>query len=253
MMAVDVVVINYHTDDLLRDFIDSYGGVKFDGCTLTVVHVESATHFGPWMQLCDTDLHFRENIGYARACNAGARGSNDAILFANADTLLSGDFKECYHALMGSSDRGILGPRQVNEHNQITAGGILPLGSHNQQRGWNESDYGQYSDILECPFIAGSLLFVKRSVWEELASCPFFKEAEPEAEGAFIHTRHYFEDTWLGYHARAHGYKCIYYGPAKMTHLWHKSSPIGGIGEQAWAESQARYRRACEIHGIAHE
>jgi hypothetical protein len=257
-MAVAVVVVNYKTYDLLSTFVESYHRVKFEGCTLTIVDVgASVTAFGHGDPTVDHDFYVseQENIGYARACNLGAAFSpqNDVILLANADTLLSDGFKECYGALMAHDDWGVLGPRQVNEFNQITAGGIKRLGQGNQQRGWNEFDVGQFNDVFECPFISGSLMFIKRRVWKELTDCSFFKQVEPNAIGANIHTRHYFNDTWLGYHTEAHGYKNIFYGPVQMTHFWHKSSPVGGYGEQNWAHDQTLYRQACVFHGIQGE
>jgi GT2 family glycosyltransferase len=254
-MGVDVVVINYHTDDLLHSFIDSFATHCWSGeCKLTVVDVgvdqdsETLTP-DPWgMNWIST----RENVGYGQACNTGAAvGTNDVILLANADTLLSDGFKECYDTLMAHDDWGVLGPRQVNEMNQITAGGIFGSDRAPQQRGWNQLDNGQFSDVRDDAItISGSLYFIKRSLWVELTKCPLYKEAAPEAMGAFLPTKHYFEETFCSYHARSHGYKCVYYGPVQMMHYWHKSSDYGGWADRQFNESQATHRNACQIHGI---
>ena len=255
-MAVDVVVVNYHTDDLLQDFISSYMEHRFPDCTLTVVNVESNGMHNVFLGANRMELiNLPTNVGYGKACNIGAAlGRNAAILLANSDTLLTDGFKECYDNLMAHGDWGILGPRQVNEFGNITAGGIGVLGSANQQIGWNQLDQGQFSSVLtDRPFVSGSLLFVKRVAWDTMTDCPLFQQAEPEAIGAFIHTPHYFEDTWLGYHASAHGYQNVFYGPVQMIHLWHKSSPLGGHADNQFLNSQAIYRRACQIHGIQGE
>lgn len=258
-MAIDIVVCNYHTDSMLRDFIASVGERSFVGCTLTVVDVAVDDHTaeGTLSTLNNGNVHLtyvpvKENIGYARACNFGAQsGSNDVILLANADTVLSGGLAECYDALMANPDWGVLGPRQVDEHNRITFGGIFGPDRLPKQRGWLELDRGSYSDIRDDSLtVAGSLYFIKRSVWHELTQCDHYQAVAPGVTGAFLPTQHYFEETFCSYHARAHGYKVVYYGPVKMIHYWHKSSPLGGYAEGHFRESQAYMRQACANHNI---
>ena len=252
-MAVDVVVVNYHTEQLLHEFVESYDREKFDGCTLTIVDVEVASDGSHVHEMCDSFVLFHENVGYARACNAGASGgNNDVILLANSDTRLVG-LKECYDQLVAHDDWGVLGPRQVNEFGNITAGGIFGTDTNIGQRGWNEVDRGQYSDVRDdAKSVSGSLYFIKRNLWNELTECPLYKGFVPDAIGAFLPTKHYWEETFCSYHARAHSYKVVYYGPVQMIHYWHKSSPIG-VPEMYVDESKALYRAACQAHGIVHE
>ena len=63
-MALDVVVTNYRTPDMLREFIASYEEHKFKGCTLTIVDVDpmAMTSYGDYMQ-----FNSRENCGYGEA------------------------------------------------------------------------------------------------------------------------------------------------------------------------------------------
>ena len=251
-MAVDVVVVNYHTDELLADFIYSYAQNAWEGCTLTAVHVEVNALPKLFKQVYDhTAMGFTENVGYARACNAGAhRGHNDVILLANADTLLSDGLRECHDALMAHEDWGILGPRQTNEQNLITAGGIFGTETSIGQRGWNQQDAGQFNAVEEAMSVSGSLYFIKRKVWDELTQCQYMQDMFPGIEGAFIPTQHYYEETCCSYHARNHGYKCIFYGPVKMTHYWHKASAIGGYAEQQVEPSKRLMREFLGSHGI---
>lgn len=254
-MAVDVVVVNYHTDDLLEDFCMSYESNWFDGCTLTIVDIEGRPQFGgPGCP--DWIIRPTENIGYGRACNAGAQcGTNDVILLANADTLLTNGFEDCYQALINRPDWGVLGPRQVDADYHITAGGIFGDDRSPAQRGWNELDSGQYSDVRDDALsVSGALYFIKRTVWNELTKCLLFQQAQPESRGAFLETHLYFEETMCSYHARAHGYKCVYYGPVQMVHYWHKSiAAPSGFGEEQFIISQQMHRQACQIHGILSE
>lgn len=256
-MAVDVVVVNFHTYDLLDQFCKSYDKQKFDGCTLTVVDVEGVGTLQPSLAPCSWDdaISFQDNVGFGRACNEGAAmGLNDAILLANADTVLSEGFRQCYDALMFRDDWGVLGPRQVNEHGQLTFAGIFGPDQAPKLRGWKEADIGQYSDVRDDTLsVMGSLYFVKRSVWEELTACALFQIYQPGSTGAFLETPHYFEEMFCSLHARAHGHKCVYYGPVQMLHYWHAASAVGGWADQQFARSQAMHREACRIHGIASE
>jgi len=261
-MAVDVVVINYKTNDLLQNFIASYEEHKFDGCSLTVVDVEKSTFDEPSgvvmagsRSLDYSYFSTRDNVGYGTACNMGARyGINDVILLANADTLLSDGFEECYNALMLHEDWGVLGPRQVDERNHITAGGIFGHDRAPKQRGWNEFDRNQYNDVREDALsVSGSLYFIKRSVWQELTLCEEFEKVQPNTMGAFLQTPHYFEETFCSYHARAHGFKVVYYGPVKMVHLWHRASNHGSWADRQFGISQQMHREACAVHAIVCE
>lgn len=249
-MAVDVVVVNYKTHDLLADFVLSYEKYAFAGCRLTIVDICPDILWTPsedygYISLVD-------NVGYGRACNLGASsGLNDVILLANADTLLTDRFAECYDALDANPEWGVLGPRQVNEQGSITAGGIFGTDRSPAQRGWNERDMGQYSDIREDALtVSGALYFIKRVVWTELTNCEFFQLAQPGVVGAFLETPHYFDETFCSYHAREHGYKCVYYGAVQMVHYWHRASPHGGWADNQFNTSQAMHRAACGIHGI---
>jgi GT2 family glycosyltransferase len=256
-MAVDVVVVNYHTPDLLLDFINSYHWARFEGCTLTVVDVDTGAGNSVAVEERDmVTIGVHDNIGYARACNQGAlNGENDVILLANADTLLKpGGLKECHDALISVDDWGVLGPRQVGRHNQITAGGIFGTDTNIGQRGWNEPDNGQYSDIRDdAKSVSGSLYFIKRKLWEELTNCPSYQEFTGGAQGAFLPTNFYYEETACSYHARAHGYKIVYYGPVQMIHYWHQSHPHGDWADMQAESSKQMMRAFCRAHGIVCE
>jgi GT2 family glycosyltransferase len=255
-MSVDVVVVNYHTPDLLTNFIRSYEESRFENCTLTIVDVEGNTSLINKEKSYNTYYITNNNVGYGAACNIGAKyGKNDVILLANSDTLLTSGLKECHDALMSRDDWGILGPRQVDENNNITCAGIFGPYNATINRGWHEPDVGQYQDVVDdCPYVNGSLLFIKRALWEELTNCPDYLSYSPKAVGAFLETPHYYEETYCCYHARYHGYKCVYYGLVTMTHLWHKSSPFGNPTEfQTMERSKSMYREACALHGIPQE
>lgn len=253
--GTSVVVVNYRTPHDLAAFIESYKTAVPAKTELIIVNVEptdadlSVAEAAPYAQ----HIVAETNVGYAKACNRAARQtSREVIAFFNADTRLSvGLVDVCSSALVTHEDWGVLGPRQVNLRNQITHAGILGTNEQPTLRGWLDTDRGQYSDVCEnAVSVSGSAYFVKRRVWDELAQCELYREVAPRAEGAFLPTQHYYEETWCSYHARSHGWKVVYFGTIAMTHLWHQASVVGGWAEAQMTESQEFFRKACSHHEI---
>lgn len=271
MQGLDAVVVNYRTPEDLRRFVDSWLEHQPEiPARLRIINVapleaDSAVaceYIDPgYVEV----IEYFDNIGYGRACNLGAQRHHgngfDVIALFNADVELTPEaVQTCYSALTSNESWGVLGPRQVDDHRRLVHGGIIGPGTAPLHRGWREADRGQYSDVLDdVPTVSGSAYFIKRSVWVELKCCSVFQlatlgDTSPGARsGAFLATPHYYEETWCSYHARAHGYRCVYFGQVTITHGWHKASPVGGWAEQQFAASQAMFRRACDLHGIDHD
>ena len=144
-----------------------------------------------------------------------------------------------------------LGPKQVNAEGLITHAGIFGDNKNPSHRGWKSIDSGQYDDVLEAVSISGSAYFVKNELWRQMTECDLYKNHFPEAEGAFLPTPHFYEETWLSYHLREHGYKVMYYGESKIVHLWHQSSdPKSKEIYEKMLTSRSIFRNACEFHSI---
>lgn len=261
---IDIVVVNYHTLSDLYEFLHSLSDAcSLEGSTVTVVDVDtsraSSKSFvmegrcgvpiaGRWIEVED-------NIGYGRACNLGASvGTNPIIGLFNADVILSDEsIDRCFWALREHSTWGVLGPRQVDLDDAIVHAGIFGTNERPRHRGWKNKDKGQFRDVEEAVTVAGSAYFAKRSMWDDLTSCDRFREVAPHVSGAFLPTPHYYEETWCSYHARAHDWDVMYYGPVTITHKWHAASPLGGWAEQQMKTSQSMFRQACDVHGIARD
>lgn len=193
-----------------------------------------------------------ENVGYARAINEGAtHGTAPYLAALNCDILFEpgvdvvGDivnfFEECPSV-------GVVGPRTVDQYKRLTHGAIISTGPASEQhRFWMEYDNGQASDVLNVPTVSGATYFARRTMWDELTRCPDFQRVAAGAEGAFLPTPHFYEETWCSYHARAHEWGVVYLGTTWMRHLWHRSSPTGSkdmLGPQMY------FRQACREHGL---
>lgn len=256
--GVDLVVVNYQTPDDLEGFLTSYinSDIQIPN-TLHVVNVEptdrdkdvalSASLVFPFLY-----TEHEENVGYARACNAAVRHPDrEVVAFFNADTRLSvGVVETCHAELMGTFLLGVVGPKQVDSQNRITSAGIFGTRAAPRLRGWKEQDLGQYDENEDCVSVSGSAYFVKRRAWDYLAACPLYPYG---SEGAFLPTQHYYEETFLSYHALEHGWGVRYVGQAKMMHEWHKASPVGSVESRFMRVSQELFRETCDLHGIDHD
>lgn len=269
--GIDLVVVNYRTPYDLDHFLRSLQSHPPDrGWQVTVVNVDpldaDAIVLAQWQaywpdRLLALSRH--ENIGYARAVNwAVSLGNREMIGIFNADTRLTENVvNQCCDALRSDPSWAVVGPRQVDDKNRVTHGGIFGSNQNRQERGFHHRNSKAYSDVRDdAVSVSGSAYFIKRSVWDELTDCSIYQtflqnrdgplETHP---GAFLPTPHYFEETFCSYHARAHGYKVVYYGPAVMVHQWHRASPRGGHADRKFHASREIFRDACESHGIAHE
>lgn len=257
--GVDLVVVNYKTPGDLREFCRSV--INHEPTvpwTLTVVNVSPTVEdltVGMWAESWGAiHLSSAENIGYARACNTGAsHGALSVIALLNADVrLTAGAVDDCAQALMAHPTWGVLGPRQVDDRGLVTHAGIFGERSAPKHRAWLTPDSAVYADVVPAVTVSGAAYFIKRSVWDELTACPQYR-AVATADGAFLPTPHYFEETYCSYHALEHGYEVIYYGPVCIIHRWHQASQVGGWAEKQFPISQALFRYACDAHSIPHD
>lgn len=209
------------------------------------------------------------NRGYAHAANVMANGyvhldsGSDIFALFNADTEFKtqNDVADMVHFMLDNK-LAIAGPKQVNRKGQITHAGIFGTNEKPRLRGWKERDKGQYDDQrFDCVSVSGSAYFLSMTMFDALANCPLWREwlsSEcPSAmwdHRAFLPTQHYYEETWLSYHAREHGYRIGYNGEVEMIHEWHQASPVGGEADRVWVkESREMFRSACDHHGIEHD
>lgn len=195
------------------------------------------------------------NVGYAKAINrASVLGSAPYLAALNCDVEFLEGFEvlgEAAAYFEANPNVGVIGPRTVDDKNRLTHGAILATGiASEQHRYWLHPDQGQASDVLSVPTVSGATYFARRSMWSELTRCPDFQRVAAGAEGAFLPTAHFYEETWCSYHARAHEWEVVYLGTTKMRHLWHRSSRPGS---QDMHGPQTYFRQACREHGIPTE
>lgn len=255
------VVVNYRTPGDLDEFLESWERfpTTFER-TLAVMNVDPLPEDRLVAEKYAREgvvVHeFPSNVGYARACNRGALlGGGEVLALFNADIVLTeGALEQCVSALLGDPTWGVLGPCQVDQHNRFVHAGIVGSPSAPRHRAWFEKNRGQYIDVLDdVPTVAGSAYFIRRKVWDKLTECPSFWRVAPDAQGAFLPTRHFYEETYCSTHARAHGWKCVYFGRVTIVHKFHRASPVGGVwANRMMVESREYFRTACDAHEMEH-
>lgn len=258
---LEIVIVNYHTDNDLLECCDSL--VAFAPTVehrVLIVNCDGRPEDNRVAEMwCERRPNWAwvdiPNMGYAGACNlAGATSVADVIAFFNADVKFRyGVLDACYTALATNDRWGILGPRQVDDDGKITHAGIFGTHEKPELRGWHRRT-DEYQEVRDDAIsVSGSAYFVKMECWNELTRCRRFQSVAPFASGAFLPTRHYYEETWCSYHAFAHNWKVVYWGLHTMVHKWHRASPVGGAADRLMPESRALFRTACDEHGIPHD
>lgn len=259
---IDLCVVNYNTRHLLNRFLDCLHNdlhLVEKNWKLYIADNDSSDDTKEWLEFNKDRYHidglfFNENIGYSAACNQlASAGNSDIICLLNADVWIdSHSVRAVQNSFMQNPAIDILGPKQRDENGFITHAGIIGSNTAPKHRGWKEHDPNDilYKDLVECVTVSGSAYFIKRHVWNSLTNDEQYRRMYPHANGAFLPTPHYYEETWCSYFARHRGYKVFYDGSVSIGHSWHKSSTVGGEADGKFSVSREIFRRACDFIGI---
>lgn len=263
-MMIDLCVVNYNTSSLLKRFLDTLHRdsseknwklfvADNDSNDSTIEFLKQDSH-----KYKIDSLFLNKNVGYSTACNRMAqRGDSSVIGLLNADVWMTNeDVNKIVRIFNKEPDIHILGVKQRDEVGRITHAGIVGTNTKPVHRGWMLEDQqdAMFRDRIECVTVSGSAYFIRRTVWSALTNNVRYKQLYPDAIGAFLPTRHYFEETWCSYFARHLGYNVVYDGSVSIGHSWHASSPKPGQGksevDSQWAVSQDAFRKACDHFAI---
>lgn len=274
---IDLCVVSYNTKEKLQRLIDTlasdYDSSIFSLYILDNNSTDSTKEYirdyinrlGWHGEIIDSNF----NYGYSFACNLlASRGSGNVVGLLNADVWMRSRDVSNIEKRIYELDADIYGPKQRDEYGNITHAGIFGTNTTPQHRGWKLADPGDilFRDSLDAVTVSGSAYFVKRSVWENLTYDPEYisllghlvgKKSIPlwsvAADGAFLPTPHYYEETWCSYYARHRGYSVVYDGTVSIGHSWHASSEVGGEPDSKFKISQSIFRESCDFMGIEHD
>lgn len=133
--------------------------------------------------------------------------------------------------------RWIVGPKQLDSKMRITAAGIFGTDTKPKHRLWRMPDpkNALARDAQQAIMAAGSAFLIRAETFHDL--------------GGMLEAKHYYSDTWLSYHARAHGGQVWYYGKPWLIHEWHRSSPVGFDGTDGnFIPDRKLFQAKCREH-----
>ena len=167
-----------------------------------------AEHF-PTVRL----IRNKQNRGFSGSCNVGLQQAQGRVLvILNVDTCvhdgwLAGLVQALEDDLQSGLPIGMAGSKAYYADGTIQhAGGVLDATGNGSHRGQRECDNGQFEQLVDVEYAAGSSLAISRQLYEQIGGL--------DAEFMPI----YFEDVDWCLRARAAGYRVVYTPMSVLSH-----------------------------------
>jgi GT2 family glycosyltransferase len=227
---IDVVIVNYNAGLLLADCVVS--ALSEGAHHVFVVDNGSADQSLNHLLNTVTDVRLSvirngKNLGFAAACNVGARTSTaDTLLFLNPDSVLSeGSLRHMMEALKSDSSIGMVGGLLCNPDGSEQPGGrrVFPTPRRAFMRAFGLSHLGKWFPTLFSDFllhkeplprtptsveaISGACMLVKREALEDVGLWD---------EGYFLHC----EDLDWCMRFRLNNWRVVFVPDARVIHVW---------------------------------
>ena len=223
---VDVVVVSYETRETLLECLAALVAEP----TASVVVIDNASRDGTAAAVRERFPSVRlvanaENVGFARACNQGARESRARyLLFLNPDATLAPGSLGALAAILEARPRvGVVGPRtrSANGDIQVSTGPDLSLVSEIRQRrlvrGVARRDAailaeaeGLHAVEREADWVSGACLMIRRDAFDSVSGFD---------ERFFL----YEEDADLCRRVRQAGWQVLFSPSAEARHALGRS------------------------------
>ena len=229
-MDLSVVIVNYQTFELTKNTINSIFEYSYP-FSLEVIVVDNASSDDSLSKLKD---YFKDKVKFiASAENNGfAAGNNQAlnvsqgkyVLLLNSDTIVWEDTLESiYNYMEKHTDVGACGCRVLLENGELDKAckrsfpnvknsffRLFHIPTNSEDDDYNLDNLPD-GEIYEIDCLTGAFMFIRKSALDEVG---FLDET------FFM----YGEDIDLCYRIKQAGWKIVYYGKSKITHLKGASS-----------------------------
>ncbi len=229
-MDLSVVIVNYQTFELTKNTINSIFEYSYP-FSLEVIVVDNASSDDSLSKLKD---YFKDKVKFiASAENNGfAAGNNQAlnvsqgkyVLLLNSDTIVWKDTLESiYNYMEKHTDVGACGCRVLLENGELDKAckrsfpnvknsffRLFHIPTNSEDDDYNLDNLPD-GEIYEIDCLTGAFMFIRKSALDEVG---FLDET------FFM----YGEDIDLCYRIKQAGWKIVYYGKSKITHLKGASS-----------------------------
>lgn len=220
-MDVSVIIINYNTEKLVLDCLDSIYA-KTEGVDFEIIVVDNNSSKEPLILKGDKRIKYIRseiNLGFGNANNLGAKYAGGLFLFClNPDTLLVNNaIKILYTYISTRNNVGACGPNLYKD--DLTPNfsfSVLPTGIYQEfidSRSITKKCNKIFNNTDECMdvnFSSGAALMIGRSLFDEIGG--FSKEF-------FM----YYEDNDICRKVRKKGYRIVNVPQSKVIHLDGKS------------------------------
>ncbi|MEE2776021.1 MAG: glycosyltransferase family 2 protein [Acidobacteriota bacterium] len=245
MSGLRVVIVNYEAGDMLREAVRSVEPLADAGHEVIVV--DNASNDGSadaiesecqWATL----LRMEENLGFGTACNRGAEGAAEVLLFLNPDaTLTPGSGEKLLAAFDADPRLGMAAPRLFSPDGRrqfsweptpgLVGEAARKLRNPFEGQSWAHDGIRSIARLLgDEGFLSGAGLAVRREAFEEVGGFD---------EGFFL----YFEDADLCLRLRQAGWGLSLVGEARAVHDKGRGGARGDAVEVAYREAQFRFYR----------
>lgn len=238
--SLDIIIVNWNSGTLLSECVHSINDAIQNSFILNkVIVIDNASSDNSLDNLSDTNLPLiiirnTQNLGFAKACNQGARNSEaDFLLFLNPDTrLFKSSLTEPIKFMLDKENNeiGILGVQMVDDENNISRtcsrlpspfvffymslglNKIFPQNFPNQfMTEWDHNN----SQIVDQ--VMGAFFFVRKNLFQTLNGFD---------ERFFV----YYEEVDFTVRAKQIGYRSYF---LTTTKIYHKG---GGTSEKVKAD-----------------
>ena len=241
--AVSIVIPVFNRAELTRDCLAALAATTRDrfaavpGRVEVIVVDNASTDDTPALLAgCGsaiTVVRHDENLGFARACNAGARHASGAyVVFLNNDTVPQPHWLDALVAAADSDPAiGAVGARLLYPNGTIQHAGLAFTPDFEPVHAFHgvAGDAPEVSHDRDCEAVTGACLLMPRALFLELGG---FDEGY----------RMYFEDVDLCLRVRAAGRRVRYAAASVVVHLERASSPSFGAAFALNRESRLRFR-----------
>jgi len=228
---VSIIIVSFNCQEELGGCLKRLLQDEDDGYIETIV-VDNASTDGTLEMLQQIEhpglrvIVNKENVGFSKACNQGARVSRgEFLLFLNPDAVPKiNTIRELAKFLEYRRDVGIVGPKILYDDGtlQLSCGKVpcLHYTIFEAFRLWMISKrlFGGYrymtwdhSEERDVGWVSGACLMIRRNLFEEVGGFD---------ENFFL----YGEDADLCLRVQRHGYRVIYFPKVNIIHLEARSS-----------------------------
>jgi GT2 family glycosyltransferase len=229
-MDLSVVIVNYQTFELTRDTINSILDYEYP-FSVEIFVVDNASRDDSLSRLQD---YFGNRVNFipSKENNGFAAGNNQALriaegryqLLLNSDTIVwENTLEDIYNYMESHTDVGACGCRVLLENGGLDKAckrsfpnvknsffRLFHIPTKSKDDNYNLIDLPD-DEIYEIDCLTGAFMFIKKDALDEIGLLD---------ETFFM----YGEDIDLCYRIKQAGWKIIYYGESKITHLKGASS-----------------------------